>query len=281
MSLMTITYFNHNGASLVLNSGNYLVSANDLRNFAWEHTVINRPSGFGGRAAFSRPVQEKTITIGIRGRTPAEFNVNAAALMALTEPDILSHVPGKLYLGDQYLTCYLAASSAVNAYSRGGNWVSKELSIVVTEPFWHTEVTQRYLLGAPAGVADPKRYNLRYPFRYMSNTSSGTFSNAHYAPCPMIITIYDAATDPSITIGGRIYAVTASISAGQRIIIDQLTRTIKALSVSGDETNLFDYRDKDNDIFLPMQPGTQNVIYTGDFTFDITAIAQRSEPTWI
>ena len=278
---MMITYYNANGASIVLNQGNYLVSVNDLRDFTWDYIATGRPTGFGGRVTFNRPVQEKHLTLGIRGATAAEFNVNAAALNALTEPDILNHTPGRLYMGDQYLTCYLSSSSRVLIHSRRGNWVSKDLTLIITEPFWHTETTQRYLKGAPAGVLDPKRYNLRYPFRYISNTSSGTFINSHYSTSPMVITIYDAATDPTITIGGKIYALTATIVDGWKIIIDQLTRTIVSVSATGAETNLFDYRDKANDIFEPMQPGSNTVIYTGAFTFDIAAIAQRSEPTWI
>ena len=97
----------------------------------------------------------------------------------------------------------------------------------------------------------------------------------------MRLTIYDAAVNPSITIGGKIYAVDATISAGQRIIIDQLTRTIYSLDAAATRINLFDYRDKDNDIFAPIQPGSNTVIYTGDFTFDISVITQLSEPSWI
>ena len=278
---MTVTYYNHNGSFITMNDGNYYVSVNDLRNFTWEYLATNRPSGFGGRVTFSRPVQEKTITVGIRGRTASEFDANAAALMALTEQDIISNKPGKLYLGDQYLTCYLAVSSAVSVYSRRGNFVMKELKIVVTEPFWHTESLYQFLVGAPEAVADPKRYDLRYPYRYIATSSSGTITNLHYADCPMIITVYGAATNPSITIGGNIYSVTASVSAGQRIVINQINRTIVSMAADGSTTNLFDYRDKDNDIFTSLSPGTQTVVYDGAFSFDIIAIQQRSEPTWI
>jgi hypothetical protein len=53
------------------------------------------------------------------------------------------------------------------------------------------------------------------------------------------------------------------------------------MSPSGATLNLFDYRDKDNDIFAYIEPGENIVVYTGDFTFDITIVEQRSEPTWI
>lgn len=278
---MTIAYYNHNGQSITLNAGNYYVSANDLRDFRWDYVATNRPSGFGGRVTFSRPVQEKSLMVGIKGATASEFNANAAALLALTEPDILANTPGKLYLVDQYLTCYLATSSAVSVYSRRSNWVSKELTVVVTEPFWHTEALYRFLAGAPEMVDDPKRYGLRYPYRYIATSSSGQINNTHYAACPMILTVYDAADDPSVTIGGKIYAVDATIVDTQRLIINQLDRTVVSMTAGGAVTNLFDYRDKDNDIFAPIEPGVNTVTYTGAFAFDVVVVTQRSEPTWI
>lgn len=278
---MNIEYFNSNGASIALNRGDYLVSTNDLRDFVWNYLPSNRPSGFGGRVKFSRPVQEKKLTIGIRGKTKEQFNINAKALMALTEIDILSNAPGKLYLGDQYLECYLAVSSVVNHYAYRNGWVSKELSVVVTGPFWNNETTQKFLAGIASEVSNPKRYNSRYPYRYISSTSSGTIENDHYAPCPMVITIYDAAVNPSITIGGNIYHVKFTSSNTQRIVIDQPNKEIYLQVPSGEKTNLFNYRDKENDVFRPAQPGTLNVVYDGSFDFDITIIKQRSEPTWI
>ena len=279
--MMTIKYTNSAGATLILNQGKYLVSAHDLRNFAWNYVATNRPSGYGGRVSFNRPVQEKIISIGIRGATAQEFELNAAALHALTEVDILNNTPGKLYLGGQYLTCYLSTSSAVNYHSRRGNWVSKELVIVVTEPFWHMEGTTRFLKGTPSQVVGGKRYSNRYAYRYISDASSGIITNPHYAPSPMIITIYGSAGYPSVTIGNKSYAVGVTIGPEQRIIINQLNKTIVSLTDTGTIQNLFDYRSKVNNIFAYLEPGAQTVIYTGEFTFDVTIITQRSEPSWI
>lgn len=275
---MMIKYVNAQGAELVLNRGNYLVSAHDLRNYAWEPSITNRPSGLGGRVTFAKPVQTKKLTIGIRGGS--SFADNAKALMALTEPDILNNTPGRLYLGTTYLICYLAVASDIGYYSRRGNWVSKELTILVPEPFWRSETTYRFLMGAAEAGEASKRYTHREPYRYIASTSSSLISNAHYAPSAMIITIYDAAVNPSITIGGNIYQVNATIGNTQRMVIDQLSRTIVAISPSGAVTNLFDYRNKENDIFAPIQPGTHNIIFDGTFNFDVVIVEQRSEPIW-
>jgi len=275
---MIIKYVNSNGASIILNQGHYLISGHDLRDFAWNRTVTNRPSGFGGRVTFSRPVQEKRISIGIRGREL--FAQNAAALMALTEPDILNNTPGRLYLGEQYLICFLAVASKVNRYADKSNWVSKDLTVLVTEPFWRTEKNYHFLIGAAESVDNAKRYDLRYDYRYIASAASGTIDNSHYAPSQMIITVYGPAENPSITVGGRIYSVSASVSATQRIVIDQLQRRIESVTAAGERTNLFDYRDKENDIFMPVEPGVNTVIYDGSFDFDITLVQQRSEPLW-
>lgn len=276
---MIIKYVNSSGASIVLNQGHYLISSHDLRDFSWERKVTNRPSGIGGRVTFSRPVQEKRISIGIRGREL--FAKNAAALMALTEPDILNNTPGRLYLGDQYLICFLAVASKVNRYAEKSNWVSKDLTVLVTEPFWNTEVTQHFLIGAPDTVEKAKRYTGRYPYRYITEFASRALHSSHYTTSPMIITIYGPVVNPRIVIGGKEYKVTAEIIENQRIIIDQINKTIVAKNPDGQETNLFDYRDKENDVFARLEAGTQHVIYTGEFGFDITVIQQRSEPSWI
>lgn len=278
---MIIKYVNSSGASIILNQGHYLISSHDLREFKWNATTTNRPSGYGGRVSFSRGVQEKTINVGIRGRTREEFAQRAEALLALTEPDILQNKPGKLYLGSQYLTCFLSTSSQINYYSRRGNWVDKELTIIVTEPFWNTEVTQHFLIGTSDTVEKAKRYTGRYPYRYISEFASRALHSSHYTTSPMIITIYGPVVNPRIVIGGKEYKVTAEIIENQRIIIDQINKTIVAKNPDGQETNLFDYRDKENDVFARLEAGTQHVIYTGEFGFDITVIQQRSEPSWM
>lgn len=275
-----IKYVNANGHEVILNSGNYTVSENDLRNFVWDYNTYNRPSGFGGRVSFSRGVQEKMLVVGVRAIKTDDFRRYAAELTALTEPDILNETPGKLYIGNQYITCYMSTSSEVQHYARRANWVRKELTVVVVEPFWHEEITQYFMIGQADDVQNGKKYNGRYMYRYISDISSREMMNDHYTASPMIITIYGPVEDPRLIIGGHEYTLTAEIVANQRIIIDQLRGTIVAKNPDGAETNLFDQRSKIHDIFRYIQPGAQHVIYTGAFAFDITIVQQRSEPKW-
>ena len=278
--IQEIKYVNANGTEIVLNRGHYTISKNELRNYDWNYTAYNRPSGYGGRVSFSRGVQEKSISIGIRGGVGGDFSKYAAELLALTEPDILNKTPGRLYIGNQYIVCYMSVSSKVEHYAHRAGWAIKEVSILTVEPFWHEEITHFFIKGKAEMVKDGKRYNGRLPYRYISNMSSSEILNAHYAPSPMRLTIYGAAKNPRIIIGGHEYTINAQIIEGQRIIIDQLKKTIVAKNPDGAETSLFDDRDKVNDVFKFIPPGQNDVIYTGDFDFDIAVILQRSEPSW-
>ena len=278
---MNISYENHLGSTLNLNDGNYFVNANDLRDFAWEFEILGRPSGYGGRIKrFSRHSSEKTLNIAVRG-TKAQFIERMNALHALTEPDVLDNQPGKLWLDGQYVICYMGVSSEINLYSRRGNYLQKEISIIAIEPFWCKDVTQRFISGSGAAASGGKKYDGRYDYRYGSGYNNQTLYNSHYAPCPIILTIYGAVANPSILIDGHEYAVNVTIDAGERLEIDQIKRTIYRISGTGVKTSVFDYRDKSSDIFQAVRPGALQVQFSGTMTFDITMVQQRSEPLWI
>lgn len=278
--MQRVRYVNHNGAEINLNDGAYFLNANDLRDFSWEYETIGKPSGLGGKIKrFSRSVTEKTVRIAVRG-TAAQFRTRMNALHALTEPDILSGRPGRLYLNDQYLICYLSVSSAVATYSERGHFAEKEMTVVAVEPFWHTEVSRRFSSADAGSIVGGKKYNLRFPYRFGVGYANQTLFNSHYAETPMRIIIYGPCTDPDVTIGGNLYSVAEVLSSGERLEIDQLARTITKIDDDGTTENLFDSRDKEHDIFKPAPAGEVSVAFTGTINFEIVLIQQRSEPLW-
>ena len=276
---MNVKYENSMGAVLDLNDGNYFVNANDLRNFEWEYDITGRPSGLGGRVRrFSRQYAEKTLSIAVRGTGGVSYQSRLNALHALTEPDILTTKPGRLWLDGQYLICFLSVTSELTAYSEKKGFAAKELTIVAVEPFWHTE--QIYSFSPSTGsVTGGKKYNLHYPYRFGTGYSNQTLYNSHYAATPMKIAIYGPVTNPEITIGGHLYAVTSVILTGERMEVDQIARTITKIDASGGKYDMFDSRNKVHDIFQYAPAGPSSVLFTG-IKFDVTLIQQRSEPRW-
>jgi hypothetical protein len=278
---VNISYENSQGTILNLNDGAYFVNANDLRDFTWDYTALNRPSGRGGRMrSFSRPVTEKTVSVAVRG-TAEQFKARMNALHALTEVDIQAKTPGKLWLGEQYLICYLGVASELNLYSRRGNFAEKALTVAVVEPFWcRLDGPVKFNLTDEGELAGGKKYDGKYAYKYGSSYQSSTLINSHYAHCPVIITIYGTTTNPQITIGGNIYSVLTEIASGERVEIDQIAGTIYKINASGVKTSVFNSRDKTNDIFKAVPAGASSVVYSGLFSFDVTMVQQRSEPLW-
>jgi hypothetical protein len=275
-----VKYVNSEGTELILDDWErYLINTDALRSFSWDYTVANRPSGYGGKVTrFTRPAFEKSVRIGVRGNTEAEFADRIERLHALTEVDMLANTPGKLWLNNQYINCYLGIASDLNVWSKRGHFAEKEVKVLITEPFWCREVTQAFTVAAGTASTDGKKYTGIYPYRYGTTFSGSTINNTHYTSCPAIITFASAGDQPSVHIAGHGYTVDTTVGTGESVVIDQVQRTILHYNIAGVATNVFQYRDKTSDIFQYIPTGTSAVLYNADFS--ITLIQQRSEPTW-
>ena len=94
------------------------------------------------------------------------------------------------------------------------------------------------------------------------------------------ILIYGPAINPYITIGGHKYAINGTISEGETLLIDSITKTITLTTATGSKVNWFDKRSRDSYIFNPIPAGNSAVLWSGNFGFDLTVIEKRSEPRW-
>lgn len=279
MTPYQIRYENHQGQALWLDDSRYFIQISDLRNFTWDYDISNRPSGYGGRVTrFTRGVTERSVRIGVRGFTEAEFATRIERLHALTEVDILAGKPGRLWLKQEYIRCFLAVSSDLSTYSRRRNFAEKETTVLITEPFWCREQQYRFSAEALQAPMDGKRYLGRNPYRYGTRYKSTSFTNEHYAPCPALIVFDSPSINPSCYIGGQGYTVHTTVREGEQVIISQLDKKVTHVSQDGRESNVFNLRDKEADVFRYIQPGLQDVLFLNDFS--LILIQQRSEPRW-
>lgn len=276
MSLTPIYYEGSKGDIVQLNDGTCFVNANDLRNFKWNYDIVGRPSGLGGRVRkISRQSVEKKMTIAIRG---AIFLARINMLHAVSEYDVLTNQPGKLWVNGAYMPCYLGMASDVVKHSKRVGFAEKEIAVLSVDPFWHTEVTQSFS-PSTGTIAGGKRYNLRFPYRYGTGYSNQVLYNSHFADTPARIVFYGPVELPSITIAGHVYAVNTTLLANERVEVDQLKHTIIKIGASGDRVNMFNARNKESDIFQPIPAGNSSVQFES-MSFAVTLVQQRSEPLW-
>jgi len=210
-----------------------------------------------------------------------DFHRRLNEMHEITEKDVLAETPGRLYVGDQYITCFFTIDSEILLHSRRKNFLTKKVTILAIEPYWTMEVTTKFVSQEALRISEVKRYYNRYPYRYGQGFALHYINNRHYGPAPAVITIYGPAAAPTISIGGVSTGATATISASERMIIDQVNFLVYKIGQHGDVTNLFDLRNKMHNPFRPIAPGTQPVQFNGDFSFDITLHYQRSELRWM
>lgn len=275
-------YVNHLGTVIRFDGDGFRINEHDLRNFQWDYTVGNKPSGIGGSIQrFFRQIRSKKLTITARGRSAAECRALLNAMHAATEVDIAAMSPGRFYLDGQYLTCYLCAGSELLNNPGGFDFAQKSIELIATHPMWCEEETKIFRASEITPSSDVKRYNLRYPYKYGTGYYNNSINNTHYLPVAILLTIWGPCTNPAIIINGVQYGVETNADAGERIVIDQLAMKIYKVGVSGARTNVFNTRYKAYDQFARIPAGMSQVLFNGSFGFDVTMIRERSEPKWI
>lgn len=255
-----------------------------LYSYAWTYDLANSVTGDGGAATgFVRRPRTIELELRNRGMSRAEFVARMDALHAAAEVDALNSTPGRLWLADQYMDCFLAVAGEIGNAPRNGNFATTTITVLAVRPYWCTERVTEFYPAVTTETAEDhgKKYDLKYDYRYGTGIASNSINNMFYAACPAIITIYGAAEGPALTIDENVYGISTSITATQRLVIDGTRREIYSVGAGGTRVNLFNSRVKTGNAFRPIAPGVHRVISNGNYRMQITLIEQRSQPRWI
>lgn len=270
--LETMYYENHNGKRIAFGQSGLYANGNDIRNYAWLYegsgNVVN---------VFARRMIEKTLPYIICCEEQDVLNLKNR-LSELTEEDILSRVPGKLYIGETYLECYIIANQKTD-YLQSRKLLKGSLTVLSLSDMWITRTTTSYEAEI-SSESGGKGYPYNYPYNYGSDGLSREIKNDHYSDCDFTMTIYGYASSPRVTIGGHVYALNLEIQKDEYVIIDSKSKTITRKRTDGIIDNVFSYRKKDSYIFQKIPPGLSEISWNNQFGFDITIYKERSEPLW-
>ena len=280
---MNVYYENSAGQKFTLyGDGLTYIDINELHSWEWSYSLANRITGLGGDASyFARHPRTFELELRMRGMNHAEFINQMNTLHDVTEADMIAAEPGRLYVDDQYLACYLAVSGSAPEHLKNSNFATRKVTVLAVEPYWCTpvSVTVNPSTDQPTNE-NGKKFNLKYSYRYGTGLSGATIINNHYSAAPAIIQFFGPIANPAITIAGVTYGVNETLTATDRIVIDQITHKIYKVSETGVKTNVFNSRNKNYDIFTPIPVGSNSIVYSGDFVVQVTMIQQRSELKW-
>lgn len=277
---MEIYYINHTGQRIDFVGGSYkMLSATDLFDYKWEYGT--KGSYLPRIASFSKRFVERNISIAVSARSKDEYYRLISNLLEIIERDINAVKPGRLYVNNTFLQCYFISSEKPKRYVNTQRTIV-DLTLLAEDGQWVEE--QVFSFGAATKQeysGDGLDYPHDYPFDYTNSLMNQSLVNANYIPAGFIMTIYGACTNPVIAVGKNVYKVNANLITGEYVVINSEERTIYKIMNNGTKVNLFDLRDRENNIFEKIPVGTNTVSWGGAFGFDIKLLLRRSEPKWI
>lgn len=167
---MNVYYVNHTGAKFtLLGDGLTYIDPMELHSFEWSYVVTNRLSGMGGVATdFARRPRTFELELRMRGYDRQQFLDQVNSLHDITEADMIAGEPGRLYVDEQYLTCYMAVSGADPSHPRLSNFMTKVVTVLAIEPYWCTPVTVTLYAPQEESGQEPQLWFFKTGVQYVT-----------------------------------------------------------------------------------------------------------------
>ena len=100
---MRIYYKNHLNEEVDLDSKNIILQYHELLNYSWNADTSN-----GKISSFYRESATIPIKVTVTADTEETFREVIENFYSIVEKDVLNRIPGKLYVGEQYMSCYIS-----------------------------------------------------------------------------------------------------------------------------------------------------------------------------
>lgn len=248
--------------------------------YEWTPEVIERKTG-ETVTGFTKASKTYQITLTIRGK----LEDRKALIDDLTdsfEHDVINVSPGRIYFGDWYIDCYIK-DKTTGISGTWNNWTELVMGVYCPYPSWIHEENRSF--PAISNSSEPNRfldyehdYNYDYTIPYGGDA---IWQVDHYAPCEYEMIVYGPCVDPRVVVNGHIYQVYATLDEDDYLKINSRENTVVQYLANGTQRDLYDYRVKiTGSLFEPITPGNVQVVWSGEFGFDLTLFCERSEPRW-
>ncbi len=272
---MKINYENSQGQIIDFTKPPYkMLTDTDLFHYEWSYETKKERNP--RITKFDNLMVQKSLKVVVQPANQSVVN----NLLEITEKDVVNLTPGKLYVNDAYLRCYMIKSQK-NSWNKKGFYVN-EYTLVAEDGSWIYETFVPFRPDAQNLTGGKNLdFGYDYPFDYASGMAGKMLNNASYAPVDFDMTIYGACMNPAVHIAGHKYRINCQLETGEYLKINSNTKKIYKVKINGEVINQFHLRDRESYLFEKIAPGKHSVTWNGNFGFDILLLEKRSEPQWI
>lgn len=232
---------------------------------------------------FERKVTDYTLNIEIQSSKNLAQAVDK--LMEITEKEIINVTPGRLYVGNSYLKCWLSGTN-IGRWVNDLDSVSSDLTVRSDYPYWITEQEFHFFKQMQGGAGSPwLEFPFEFPYEYGKVRNIQYIQNNSYTASGFRMVIYGPCIDPLIRINGHVYELKTTLYDEEYAVIDSSTRYSKDRKIvkvkkDGTQEDIFNSRNKENDIWVKIPSGRSIVSWSGAFGFDVTLFNERGTPRW-
>ncbi len=245
---------------------------------------------------WEKKIQDKKLSFDVASVGMVSLAEAVSRLDDVIEKDIISGYPGRLYVGNSYMNCYLSESSK-ERWINDLDSISMELKVKSDYPFWITEKLFQFRKKTEMVPVESTTmvigmdYDYDYEYEYVYGFSEGSDGTMHHMVNSYDIDsgfkmiIYGPCINPAIRIAGHLYELKATLYDDEYAVIDSSTRysqdrAIYKIQVDGTRVDLFNARNKDSEIWKKIPSGRNTVTWNGDFGFDVILFGEKGVPPW-
>lgn len=275
---MIVKYENHLGDVINLNKDPYKLLVSDLLDY--EPEVIENN---GKLAGFNNSViTTRNVDIDIHRNKESTARKYMNLLTEFFNTDIAKGIPGRLFINDSYMKCYIYAKEAM----RWGTdiIISCEYKLITDNPVWIQEESFSITPSlADSDIANSKGYPMKFPYSFARTRKTNRIHIDHYTESDFMLTIFGPTDRVQIEIAGHPYIVEYPIAEGEYMVIDSrssapIGKQIYIVRTNGQKENIFHYRSCEYSVFKKIPTGDILIDYPGTYGFDLTVYEERSEP---
>lgn len=268
-----ITYVSNSGERITFGGSSEELHyfANDLRKFEWTHNF-----GVAKNRVMSFTREPKTLSfkVGIAAESESAGIAWRNKIATLGEYDIAHMMPGKLYVGDWYISCWIVSASFDN-YWMSDRFAEIELGILAERVEWTHDLFYQFV---PTQTVSQGVHGANFPYNFehdfMASFPAREIENSATFAADFIWRAYGPVTNPYIRIDTNLYQVNISIPDKARLEVDSRRKTCILIGADGTQTNVFNDRTRGahgsgSYIFERIEPGINKVSWANTYIFDL------------
>lgn len=284
MSKVNLIYTGSNGREFNLMAEDIRLRAGSFFRAKWKPDTNKKQFGVSISRWTKEPLQYEMELIF--SGSVEERKQMLTSFWSSTETDILTGIPGVLTYQNAYLEGFFIESDTEPTENQ--RWTAHTVIFYAPVPFWVTE--QKIIvnpLSDDSSSLSYKTYDGGYSYdtgyHYPGAASDVVVNTGHYTESDFRLAVYGPTSNVAITMAGNLYQVNHAVGAGEIMIIDSrqsqpIDRKCYLIGSGGTITNIFNSRI--GTLFNKLPGGEWQIVYTREYSIELTIYKRRSVPFW-